>query len=148
MKNFSVLILAASMVAILPSVAAADYESSVSLPLDRVIDTSILNHDLYQVDPDVLNDGFMNNYRVSSDFGEFSISSTSLLKIRLTEIEAMAKMREVEAKQGIRLPLHPETGEISCATCHDPHEFKGGPVSQQPEHRLRADDVCQVCHDK
>ena len=38
----------------------------------------------------------MNNYRVSSDFGEFNISSTSLLKIRLTEIEAMAKMREVE----------------------------------------------------
>jgi hypothetical protein len=59
-----------------------------------------------------------------------------------------AKMRESEAKLGIRLPLHPETGEINCATCHDPHEFKGGPVSEQPEHRLRANDICQVCHEK
>ena len=36
----------------------------------------------------------------------------------------------------------------SCATCHDPHEFKGGPVAEQPEHRLRADNICQVCHEK
>ena len=62
--------------------------------------------------------------------------------------EVVAKMREVEAKQGIRLPLHPETGEIFCATCHNPHEFKGGPVAEQPKHRLRADDICQVCHEK
>ena len=59
-----------------------------------------------------------------------------------------AKMRQSEATLGIRLPLHPETGEIHCGTCHDPHEFKGGPVSAQPEHRLRANDFCQVCHEK
>jgi hypothetical protein len=62
--------------------------------------------------------------------------------------EIAANMREVEARQGVRLPLHPDTGEIFCATCHDPHQFKGGPVAEQPEHRLRADDICQVCHEK
>jgi hypothetical protein len=62
--------------------------------------------------------------------------------------EVAANMRDAEANLGIRLPLHPETGEIYCATCHDPHEFKGGPVAQQPKHRLRANDICQVCHEK
>jgi hypothetical protein len=62
--------------------------------------------------------------------------------------EVAANMREAEVQQGIILPLHPETGEITCSTCHNPHEFKGGPVAQQPEHRLRADEICQVCHAK
>jgi hypothetical protein len=57
-------------------------------------------------------------------------------------------IRDTEANQGIRLPLHPETGEIFCGTCHDPHTFSGGPVAEQPKHRLRANDICQVCHEK
>lgn len=53
-----------------------------------------------------------------------------------------------QAATGSSLPLSPYDGEIYCATCHDPHEFKGGPVAEQPAHRLRANDICQVCHEK
>jgi uncharacterized Zn finger protein (UPF0148 family) len=62
--------------------------------------------------------------------------------------EVLAQMRHAEQANGVVLPLSPEKGEVFCATCHDPHEFKGGPVAEQPEHRLRADNICQVCHEK
>lgn len=62
--------------------------------------------------------------------------------------EILTNIRKFEQEEGMLLPLNPMNGEIFCATCHNPHEFKGGPVAQQPEHRLRADDICQVCHDK
>jgi hypothetical protein len=62
--------------------------------------------------------------------------------------DVFGKIERWQAATGSRLPLSPYNGEIYCATCHDPHEFKGGPVAGQPEHRLRAEDICQVCHDK
>jgi hypothetical protein len=62
--------------------------------------------------------------------------------------EVLTRIQRAEAQAGVVLPLNPETGEIFCATCHNPHEFKGGSVAEQPNHRLRANDICQVCHEK
>lgn len=62
--------------------------------------------------------------------------------------EVLGKMQRWEAATGMKLPLSPYNGEIYCGTCHNPHEFEGGPVAQQPEYRLWTDDICQVCHDK
>ena len=76
------------------------------------------------------------------------VQTNEWVHLVLPSPEMAAYIRDVEAQQGIRVPLHPETGEIFCATCHNPHEFKGGPVAQQPKHRLRTDDICQVCHEK
>jgi predicted CXXCH cytochrome family protein len=74
--------------------------------------------------------------------------SDEWVHLTIASADVAANMREAEREQGIRLPLNPDTGEIYCATCHNPHEFRGGPVAQQPKHRLRVDDICQVCHDK
>ena len=76
------------------------------------------------------------------------VQTNEWVHLVLPSPEMAAYIRDVEAQQGIRVPLHPETGEIFCATCHNPHEFEGGPVAQQPKHRLRTDDICQVCHEK
>jgi hypothetical protein len=62
--------------------------------------------------------------------------------------EVLGKMQRWEAATGMTLPLSPYNGEIYCATCHNPHEFEGGPAAQQHEYRLRTDDVCQACHEK
>lgn len=74
--------------------------------------------------------------------------SNEWVHLTVPSSEVAGNMREIEAKLGIRLPLQPETNEIFCATCHNPHEFKGVPVAEQPAHRLRANDICQVCHEK
>lgn len=62
--------------------------------------------------------------------------------------EVITNMRQAEQANGVVLPLSPANGEIYCGTCHDPHEFKSGPVAEQPQHRLRANDMCQACHEK
>ncbi len=64
------------------------------------------------------------------------------------------RMERVAQKQGIILPLEPETGRIFCATCHNPHE-RG--IQYRPEadkgadgyKRLRrgAIEICRNCHD-
>jgi hypothetical protein len=61
-------------------------------------------------------------------------------------------LRDSAAETGIELPLNPQNGEIFCATCHNPHDFKvGGEHGSQEsgmKARLRQHDICQVCHEK
>lgn len=60
-------------------------------------------------------------------------------------------MRETEEKMDLVFPLDPTTGEIYCATCHNPHheDLEDYPVSNSPgaKYMLRVDTNCQACHD-
>jgi predicted CXXCH cytochrome family protein len=61
-------------------------------------------------------------------------------------------MRKTEEGTGIRLPLGRYKGEVNCATCHNPHGFRATPsaddAKEMPKYRLRANNICQACHDK
>jgi hypothetical protein len=61
-------------------------------------------------------------------------------------------MRESQIETGIGLPLNPLNGEVFCATCHNPHDFKlggeHGSEEQVAKNRLRMNNICQACHDK
>jgi hypothetical protein len=61
-------------------------------------------------------------------------------------------MQKSQDATGIGLPLHPQSGEIFCATCHNPHDFKlggeHGSQSREAKHRLRQENICQACHEK
>ena len=65
--------------------------------------------------------------------------------------ELLDNMKEAEQTRGVSFPIDPNTAEIHCATCHNPHHesLEGYPVAQTPgaEHRLRVADTCQACHD-
>ena len=63
----------------------------------------------------------------------------------------LENMRETKAATGVGLPLSPVNGEVVCATCHSPHDFKvgGGHGSQVgTKHKLRINNICQACHEK
>jgi hypothetical protein len=66
--------------------------------------------------------------------------------------EVLENMQEAQAETGIGLPLNPLNGEVFCATCHNPHDFKlGGEHGSEEraiDHRLRMNNICQACHDK
>ncbi len=66
--------------------------------------------------------------------------------------EVLENMRTTQVETGVGLPLNPLNGEIFCATCHNPHDFKVGGEhgSQEPGigSRLRVNNICQACHDK
>ena len=62
------------------------------------------------------------------------------------------RMQAAEDRTGIKLPLDPDDGAVTCSTCHNPHEpglatyphlSEEGAVS-----RLRMLDICEACHDK
>jgi hypothetical protein len=66
--------------------------------------------------------------------------------------EVLEHMKKAQAETGIGLPLNPQNGEIFCATCHNPHDFKlggeHGSEEQVARNRLRINNICQACHDK
>jgi hypothetical protein len=64
----------------------------------------------------------------------------------------LATMEVTREVTGTVLPLDPQSGEVFCATCHNPHDFKvggeHGSQSRQAKNRLRVDNICQACHEK
>lgn len=89
-----------------------EYESFAVLNLGDIIDVSALNGALYQIDEDVRNDGFLNRYKVTSEFGEWEVSSTVLLKLRLREIEAIAKMREIDEDESVDDAIEEDVDQV------------------------------------
>lgn len=61
----------------------------------------------------------------------------------------LRRMSDTWARTGARLPVEPDTGKITCATCHDPHDT--GVVSSDPQPldraRLRPVARCENCHE-
>lgn len=66
--------------------------------------------------------------------------------------EVANNMKMFTDESGIELPLDPDSGRIFCATCHNPHHDSFGESNADKPgtqlYRLRADDMCDVCHEK
>lgn len=66
--------------------------------------------------------------------------------------EMATRMEHTVVREQGSLPLDPSTGEITCTTCHNPHDRKleGLRVAKTPGNRskLRYDDICGACHEK
>jgi hypothetical protein len=71
--------------------------------------------------------------------------------LSIPSFEIRGNMDRAEAAQGIEFPIDPNTAEIHCATCHNPHHesLEGYAVANTPgaKNRLRVADNCQACHD-
>ena len=72
--------------------------------------------------------------------------------LRKPSDKVLARMKQVEKKFGIVLPLNYD-GTITCATCHNPHEpgvipsGRAGAKGGGQKHRLRlAGNICIRCH--
>lgn len=68
------------------------------------------------------------------------------------DAEFKERMAQTVDTLGGRLPLDPNTGEMTCATCHDPHDGRldGFAIADPPgsKVRLRYEDICGACHEK
>ena len=73
----------------LQPVISSDFEAPIMLRAADLLPAELLDNPSYQIHDEVRNDGFMNRYQVESQFGQWEISSTTLLRIRLAEINAM-----------------------------------------------------------
>lgn len=61
----------------------------------EVLPASLLKGEHHTVHETVQNDGYLNYYRINSDYGEFEAISTAMLKIRVGEINALAELDEL-----------------------------------------------------
>ena len=60
-------------------------------------------------------------------------------------------MNQAVGTRGGSMPLDPNTGEITCTTCHNPHNrrLEGYPnAGEKTKTKLRYENMCEVCHDK
>lgn len=84
--------------AVVPDVPGLPQFQSVphTLSAADVLDASVLSGTNYKIKDVVTNDGFMNTYDVESTYGEFRVESTSMLYMRLNELDALDRMARLK----------------------------------------------------
>lgn len=87
---------AAVAVANVPAGAAERYEDPPRSRASAILPPDLVTGTHYRVQEQVLSDGFMNQYRIDSRFGQLTAESTAELRIRAHEINAMAVMEQVQ----------------------------------------------------
>ena len=98
-----------------------------------------------------LNEMCFGCHRVSPHPG-FSLSGpVGWNHLAIPSIEMRGNMDRAEAALEIKLPVDPNTAEIHCATCHNPHheslEGYAEANTSGAKKRLRVANICQACHD-
>jgi hypothetical protein len=77
--------------------AQTGYEPSpTTLKASRILPADLLAGPSHRVEEQVSNDGYLNTYRVGSKFGTFVAVSTPMLRKRITEINALVRMEQIE----------------------------------------------------
>ena len=109
---------------ILP-VAAQDLPEVQKVPIVlkavEVVPQNVTKGPNYQIEQKVINDGFVNTYRLTTDYGPLKVEGTSLLMERTNELKALSHMEEVaqtdtfaEAlKKGATAPLRTAKGLVT-----------------------------------
>ena len=78
------------------TLAAERYEEPPVLNASVILSKELVGGSNHQVDDSVINDGYMNTYRIQSKYPTFTAPSTELLRIRIDEINAIAVMENLE----------------------------------------------------
>ena len=79
---------------------SGDFESPPTLQAPDLAPADVaLEGDLYQVDDDVPTDGFLATFTIRSDFGRIEARGPGMLKVRISEIEALDSLSKVEKSE-------------------------------------------------
>lgn len=95
-------ILAAMMLTTPPAIARSfvDFiETPIVLEAKDVLPSDVLEGENYKIESVVRNDGLVNSYRLSSDYGPLEVESTMELLERIGELNAMAAMEKMDQKK-------------------------------------------------
>jgi hypothetical protein len=92
--------------------AQAAFEVPPTLKASAILPAELLTGPDHQVADAVQNDGYMNHYVVTSRFGEFPAVSTAMLRIRVTEVQALAAMEKVTATDEFKQAFQERAGKV------------------------------------
>ncbi len=90
---FALLITVAHLLTIAGAIADdRAYENAKDLSAADILPGDLLQNEHHTVADRVRNDGYLNYYTIKSDYGEFEADSTATLRIRISEINALAEL--------------------------------------------------------
>lgn len=78
-----------------PSFADEKYEEPPVFQAKDILPADLLSSDHHRVVETVQNDGYLNHYRIQSDYGEFDAHGLNMLRIRTREVRALAELDKV-----------------------------------------------------
>jgi hypothetical protein len=93
----------------------------ITLKASEQVPKNVLTGPNFRVEANVKNDGFINTYRLTTDYGPLKVEGTSLLMERTNELKALSHMEEVEQtdtfaealKKGATAPLRTAKGLVT-----------------------------------
>jgi hypothetical protein len=93
----------------------------ITLKASEQLPKNVLTGPNYRIEANVKNDGFINTYRLTTDYGPLKVEGTSLLMERTNELKALSHMEEVEQtdtfaealKKGATAPLRTAKGLVT-----------------------------------
>jgi len=83
------------------SQVSGDYEPYPVFKASELLEPELLKGEHHEVVEEVANDCIWNSYIIKSDFGEYDARNTSMLKTRVIEINATAKLQETSGGQAL-----------------------------------------------
>jgi len=81
--------------------SSSDYEPYPVLKASEILDPELLKSDHHEVVEEVTNDCIWNSYTIKSDFGEYDAVNTNMLKTRVNEINATARLKKTSGGQAL-----------------------------------------------
>lgn len=91
MRVYPALLIAIAAVAVM----ASDFEAPPVLSAGEILPAGVVEGGRYHVEAEVENDGYMNTYRIASDFGRFEAYGSTRLALLVREIEALGELDEL-----------------------------------------------------
>jgi len=88
-----------------PSPTAGPFEEPPTLSASQILKPEFLSGPHFKVHEEVTTYSGGNHYAIDSDFGPFDAESNEMLRIRIAEIEAIAKLREVSKTEEFKAAL-------------------------------------------
>jgi hypothetical protein len=93
----------------------------IMLKASDVLPKDLLVGSNYRIEQTVTNDGFINSYKLSTDYGPLTVESTALLLMRINELKALQHMEKLKKskvytealKKGAMAPLETAKGIVT-----------------------------------
>ena len=105
-------VVAGFLIVSLPASAAPTYESPTILKASKILAPNIVKGPHHQVDEKVVNDAYMNLYTLHSEYGDVQVTSTAKLMKYIHEVNAVAKMKEIQGTDEFAKGMKNKAGAV------------------------------------
>ena len=105
-------VVAGFLIVALPASAAPRYESPTILKASEILAPDIVKGPHHHVDEKVVNDAYLNLYTLHSEYGDVQVTSTAKLMKYIHEVNAVAKMKEIQGTDEFAKGMKNKAGAV------------------------------------